>query len=149
MATRLEAGHADNALPQTARATVNCRVLPGLDLDAMDRELERIVADPSIRIERLNDPTPSPPSPLDDAVVGPIRDLVEARWPGVPLVPTMSTGATDGLYVRNAGIPVYGVSALFEDPGDIRAHGRNERIEIRRFYEALEFWDAMVRALAR
>jgi acetylornithine deacetylase/succinyl-diaminopimelate desuccinylase-like protein len=73
---------------------------------------------------------------------------VEEFWPGVPVMPFMQTGATDGLYVRNAGIPVYGVAAIFEDPADIRAHGRDERISVARFYEALEFWYRMIRAFA-
>lgn len=148
VATRLEAGHADNALPQTARATVNCRVLPGQDLDAVDAALARVLDDPAIAIARVNDPTPSPPSPLAPDVMGPIETLTEEFWPGVPVVPVMSTGATDGLYARNAGIPVYGVAAIFEDPEDARAHGRDERIEIDRYFEALEFWRRMVEAVA-
>jgi acetylornithine deacetylase/succinyl-diaminopimelate desuccinylase-like protein len=148
VATRLEAGHADNALPQTARATVNCRVLPGEDLEAAQAELARVLADPAISISRVNVPTESPPSPLAPEVMGPIEALTEEFWPGVPVVPVMSTGATDGLYARNAGIPVYGVAAIFEDPEDARAHGRDERIEIERYFEALEFWRRMVEAIA-
>jgi acetylornithine deacetylase/succinyl-diaminopimelate desuccinylase-like protein len=148
VATRLEAGHADNALPQTARATVNCRVLPGEPLDDVDRTLRETLSDPEIAITRVNEPVPSPPSPLVPEVMKPIEDLVAEFWPGVPVVPVMETGATDGLYVRNAGIPVYGVGAIFEDPDDVRAHGRDERIAIDRFYEALEFWYRMIKVFA-
>jgi acetylornithine deacetylase/succinyl-diaminopimelate desuccinylase-like protein len=147
VATRLGAGHADNALPQTARAIVNCRVLPGGSPDAVERTLVEVVADERIDVSRVNRPTPSPPSPLTPEVMGPIERLTEEFWPGVPVVPVMSTGATDGLYVRNVGIPVYGVAAIFEDQDDSRAHGRDERIEIERFYEATEFWYRLVKEL--
>jgi acetylornithine deacetylase/succinyl-diaminopimelate desuccinylase-like protein len=148
VATRLEAGHADNALPQSARATVNCRVLPGESVDEVERTLREVLGEPGIAIARVNQPTPSPPSPLTTELMGPIEKLVDEFWPGVPVVPIMETGATDGLYVRNAGIPVYGVGAIFDDPDDIRAHGKDERIAIDRFYEALEFWYRMIRAFA-
>ncbi|MFQ5890629.1 MAG: M20/M25/M40 family metallo-hydrolase [Gemmatimonadota bacterium] len=149
VATRLEAGHADNALPQTARAIVNCRILPGRSPDQVERTLNDVLADPAITVSRDDEPRPSPPSPLTPAVLGPIERLTDAMWPGVPVVPVMSTGATDGLYVRNAGIPVYGVAAIFEDQDDVRAHGKDERIEVRRFYEALEFWYRLVQELSR
>lgn len=149
VATRLEAGHADNALPQTARATVNCRILPGEPIDAVESTLNEVLADPRIRVARKREPTESPPSPLRPEIVEPIEAIVEEMWPGVTIVPVMSTGATDGLYVRNAGIPVYGVAALFGDPEDARAHGRDERVEIARFYEALEFWNRLAWRLSR
>lgn len=148
-ATRLEGGHADNALPQTARATVNCRVLPGEPLDAVESTLHAVLADPRIRISRKNDPTPSSPSPLRPEVMEPIEAIVAEMWPGVAVVPEMSTGATDGSYVRNAGIPVYGTGAIFGDPEDARSHGRDERVSVARFYEALEFWNRLIRRLSR
>ncbi len=148
VATRLEAGHADNALPQTARAIVNCRVLPGGSAGDVERDLIRILDEPEIRVSRVNVPTPSPPSPLTPEVMGVIERLAEEFWPGVPVIPSMSTGATDGLYVRNAGIPVYGVSAIFGDPNDSRAHGRDERIRARRFYEAVQYWYRLVKELS-
>ncbi|MFV1987117.1 MAG: M20/M25/M40 family metallo-hydrolase [Gemmatimonadota bacterium] len=146
--TRLEAGHADNALPQTAAATVNCRVLPGNSTDEVEGEIHRILADDSIRVTRVNDPTPSPPSPLTPALMSVIDELKEEFWPGVPIIPSMSTGATDGLYVRNAGIPVYGVSALFGHEGDIRAHGRDERVGVKQFFEAAQYWYRLVKAVS-
>ncbi|MGH7542442.1 MAG: M20/M25/M40 family metallo-hydrolase [Gemmatimonadota bacterium] len=148
VATMLEAGHAENALPQTARATVNCRILPGESPDEVEATLVSVLADPEIQVSRIREPTASPPSPLTDEVLGTIERLTEETWPGVPVVPTMSTGATDGLYVRNAGIPVYGVGAIFEDIQENRAHGRDERVAVDRFYEALDYWYWMVKELS-
>lgn len=148
-ATRLQAGHADNALPQTARATVNCRILPGEPIDAVESTLNAVLGDARIRITRKREPTASPPSPLRPEVMAPVEELVGEMWPGAIIVPEMSTGATDGLYVRNAGIPVYGVAAIFGDPDDGRAHGRDERVSVARFYEALEFWNRLTRRLSR
>jgi len=147
IATRLAAGHADNALPQTAQATVNCRILPGQSPDDIETTLTEIVGNDDIEIVRLNEPTPSDPSPLTNEIMGVIEPLVEQMWPGVPVIPGMSTGATDGLYVRNVGIPVYGVSAIFGDPNDARAHGQDERVGIKEFHEAQEFWYRMLKAL--
>lgn len=148
VATRLDAGHADNALPQSARATVNCLILPTESADDVERTLRTVLADSAIVVSRAAQPTPSPPSPLTPEVLEPIERLADEFWPGVPVVPGMSTGASDGLYVRNAGIPVYGVGAIFEDPDDDRSHGRDERVAIDRFYEALEFWHRMIQAFA-
>jgi acetylornithine deacetylase/succinyl-diaminopimelate desuccinylase-like protein len=148
-ATRLEAGHADNALPQTASATVNCRILPGEPIDAVESTLNAVLANPRIQVTREREPTPSPPSPLRPDVMEPIGAIVGEMWPDVVIVPEMSTGATDGLYVRNAGIPVYGAGAIFGDPEDQRAHGRDERVAVARFYEALEFWNRLVWRLSR
>jgi acetylornithine deacetylase/succinyl-diaminopimelate desuccinylase-like protein len=149
IATRLAAGHADNALPQTAQATVNCRLLPGTDTAVIARTLRDAVADAELAITEVAAAKPSPPSPLTEEIVGAVERVTARFWPGVVLVPVMSTGATDGLYVRNAGIPVYGVSGVFFEPDESRAHGRDERIEIRRFYEGLEFGKRIVEELAR
>jgi acetylornithine deacetylase/succinyl-diaminopimelate desuccinylase-like protein len=146
VATRLEAGHADNALPQRANATVNCRILPGVDPTSVQAKLAEVVADERVKITPIAEPKPSPPSPLTEEVMAPIQQITEAMWPGVKVVPNMSTGATDGLFFRNAGIPVYGVSGLFGDIDDVRAHGRDERIMVQSFYEGLEFLDRLVRA---
>ncbi len=145
VATELEAGHAENALPQRARATVNCRILPGVDPASVLATLRDVVADERVAIAPLAEPKPSPPSPLTEEVMAPIQALTEAMWPGVVVVPTMSTGATDGLYFRNAGIPVYGVSGLFGDINDVRAHGRDERMAVASFFEGLDFLDRLVR----
>ena len=148
VATRLTAGHADNALPQRAQATVNCRVLPGEPVDDVQRTLITVIGNDQVSIARINEANPSPPSPLTPDVLGPIEAITEEMWPGVPVVPMMSTGATDGLYLRNAGIPVYGVSGLFQDIEDVRAHGQNERISIEDFFEGQEFLYRFMKALS-
>ncbi|MCZ6618139.1 MAG: M20/M25/M40 family metallo-hydrolase [Gammaproteobacteria bacterium] len=146
VATQLQAGHAENALPQRATATVNCRILPGVPPERVLQTLVSLVDDPQISFTPMNDPTPSPASPLTEEVMAPIQEITEDLWPGVAVIPTMSTGATDGLYFRNAGIPVYGVSGIFGDMNDVRAHGRDERILIESFFDGLEFLDRLVRA---
>jgi acetylornithine deacetylase/succinyl-diaminopimelate desuccinylase-like protein len=149
VATMLEGGHAENALPQKARAVVNCRMLPG-DSPAEIREtLRKVLKDDQISLEPLQAARPSPPSPLRDEVMMPMESITEEMWPGLPVIPVMSTGATDGLYLRIAGIPVYGVSGLFDDVDDVRAHGRDERIGVREFYEGAEFMYRLIKALSR
>src|SRR3989449_9744149 len=114
----------------------------------VEATLRRVVADDRIAIRTTYAPIPSPPSPLTPAIMGPIERLVAEQFPGVPVVPVMEAGATDGLFLRNAGIPTYGVSAVFDDPNDIRAHGRDERIRVQSFYDALEFWYRMMQAFS-
>lgn len=149
VATRLDAGHADNALPQRAQATVNCRVLPGESIDAVHDTLETVIGDDQISITRAAPATPSPPSPLTEEMLGAIESITNDMWPDVPVIPTMSTGATDGLYLRNAGIPVYGVSGLFGDIDDVRAHGQNERIRIESYFDGQEFLYRLTTTLSR
>jgi acetylornithine deacetylase/succinyl-diaminopimelate desuccinylase-like protein len=145
VATMLSGGHAPNALPQMARANVNCRMLPGDDPAAVWKTLASVLADEKIAIAPVGQPRPSAPSPLRPEIVGPIEKLTNEMWPGVPVVPSMSTGATDGLYLRNAGIPTYGVSGLFEDVDDVRAHGRDERIGVKEFHDGREFLYKLVK----
>ena len=149
VATRLDAGHADNALPQRARATVNCRVLPGESPDAVKATLETVVGDSEISIAAAAPAKPSPPSPLTPEMLGAIEAVTTEMWPGVPVVPTMSTGATDGLYLRIAGIPVYGVSGIFGDIDDVRAHGQNERVRVDSFFDGQEFLYRLTKSLTR
>lgn len=149
VATMLEGGHAENALPQRAQATVNCRVLPGESIDSVQKTLETVIGDDQVVISRINNANPSPPSPLTAEVLGPIEEITEAMWPGVPVLPMMSTGATDGLYLRNAGIPVYGVSGLFHEIEDNRAHGQNERVRSDVFFEGQEFLYRLTKALSQ
>src|SRR6266700_3733877 len=148
VATMMEAGHAENALPQSARLTVNCRILPGEPASEVEATLRRPAADDRITLRATNTPTPSPPSPLTASIMGPIEQLVAEQFPGIPVVPVMEAGATDGLALRNAGIPAYGVSAVFEEQNDVRAHGRDERLGVQSFYDALEFWYRMMQAFA-
>jgi len=146
VATLLEGGHAPNALPQRARANVNCRILPDADPELIRRTLERVARVPTLKVTAEGTARNSPPSPLTPDVLAPIEQITQQMWPGVPVVPTMSTGATDGLYLRNAGIPVYGVSGLFY--GETYSHGMNERIPVESFYEGQEFLYRLVKALA-
>lgn len=146
VATMLDGGHAQNALPQLARATVNCRILPTHD-PAEVRDQLQALSGPEITITAVAEPKPSPPSPLTDEVLGEVERITEAMWAGVPVLPIMSTGATDALYLRNAGIPVYGVSGLFHDVADVRAHGQDERIKIEHFFEGQEFLYRLMQGL--
>jgi acetylornithine deacetylase/succinyl-diaminopimelate desuccinylase-like protein len=141
VATELVAGHAENALPQRALATVNCRILPDESADGVESALRKQIADDKVVLRRLKDShsIASPPSPLTPGVLGAIERTSQELWPGVPVIPTMSTGATDSLFLRNAGIPAYGVSGVFGDIDDVRAHGRDERLLASAFYEGLEF----------
>jgi acetylornithine deacetylase/succinyl-diaminopimelate desuccinylase-like protein len=145
VATRLEGGHADNALPQSAKATVNCRVLPGESADAVRDTIAKVVNDPQIQIGCA---TPSPASPLSSEVMRPIEQTTSEFWPGVPVMPLMATGASDGLYLRNAGIPTYEISGLFGDINDDRTHGRDERVGVSQFYDSLQFLYTIVKRLA-
>ncbi len=146
VATQLEAGHAENALPQRAKATVNCRILPGVDPDLVKNKLVEVMGNEQLSITPIKEPNPSPPSPLTEEIMGPIMEISQQMWPGVSVVPVMSTGATDGLYFRKEGIPVYGVSGIMVDVNDSRSHGRDERILVTSFLEGLEFQDRLVRA---
>lgn len=148
VATMLSGGHAENALPQSAAATVNCRVLPGEDVESVRRRLVELAGDPSIAVAVTTPPVASPPSPLRADVMRAVERISEEFWPDSVVVPEMSNGATDGLYLRNAGVPVYGVSALQNQPEDDFAHGLNERIPVASLYRARVFWDRLVRSLA-
>src|SRR5437762_707624 len=148
VATLMQAGHAENALPQSAQVTVNCRILPGEPAAEVAATLERLAGDDRIALRTVYTPNPSPPSPLTPAIMGPIERLVAEQFPNVPIVPVMEAGATDGLFLRNAGIPTYGVSAVFEEQNDVRAHGRDERLRVQSFYAALESWYRMMQAFA-
>ena len=148
VATRLEAGHAENALPQTARAIVNCRIVPGDSSSEVEAALKRLLDNPKISVSPLGDATPSRPSPLTPEIMSALERITTQMWPGLPVIPVMSTGATDGLYLRNSGIPTYGVSGFFEDVDDTRAHGRDERLGVKQFYEGREFLYQLVRALS-
>jgi acetylornithine deacetylase/succinyl-diaminopimelate desuccinylase-like protein len=147
VATMLEGGHAENALPQRAAAVVNCRILPGEPPEEVLATLQRVVADPEVKITPIAEAKPSPPSPLAPEIMGAIEEITREMWPGVPVIPTMSTGATDALYLRRAGIPVYGVSGVFGDIDDVRAHGRDERIHSTWFFDGLEFGYRLVKRL--
>ena len=149
VATRLFAGHADNALPQIATALINCRIFPGVDPDAVKSELDRIVADKDVVVSRNDDYVSSLASPLRPDVTAAFTSAVHALHPGVAVFPQMSTGASDARPFRVAGIPVYGVSgAWVVVPTDYRAHGKDERLPVESLYDNVLHWKHMVRTLA-
>ncbi len=148
VATRLEGGHADNALPQLARALVNCRVMPGHSAEEIRATLVRVVADDGVAVTVVDPGVAGPNSPLDPNLMQAVEQVTTAMWPGLPVVPLMSTGASDSRYFRLAGIPAYGISGIFVDIDDMRMHGRDERLGVKQFYEGSEFLSRLVARLA-
>ena len=148
VATMLQAGHALNALPQLASAKVNCRILPGEPVDEVKTTLERVLADDQIVVTQLGQPVLSAPSELHEEIMGAIEKLTSEFWPGAVVLPVMSTGATDGSYLRNAGIPTYGHSGLASDISDNRLHGKDERVLAKSFYEGDEYLYRLVKNLS-
>jgi acetylornithine deacetylase/succinyl-diaminopimelate desuccinylase-like protein len=148
VATMLEGGHAVNALPQLAAANVNCRVLPGDSLQYVMDTLKKVIADDQVVVSIANQEENSPSSPLRPDLVGAMSRVTDTMWPGVIVLPTLSTGATDGRALRAAGIPTYGVQGFFNERDDNRAHGRDERMLVRSFYEGQTFLYELVKALS-
>jgi acetylornithine deacetylase/succinyl-diaminopimelate desuccinylase-like protein len=148
VATMLSGGHAANALPQLATANVNCRILPGEPPATIKQTLTDVVKEPKIDVTFVDEARPSSPSPLTPDVMQPIESITKAMYPGVIVVPVMGTGATDGLYLRNAGIPTYGVEGIFYEIDDNRAHGRDERVGVKQYFEGLEFLYRLTKALS-
>jgi acetylornithine deacetylase/succinyl-diaminopimelate desuccinylase-like protein len=150
VATQTLAGHAPNALAQRATANVNCRILPGTPVTDVKSRLEEVLADPTIKVTFVDPPGPtSPPPPLTPAILDPARKVADKLWPGVPVVPSMSTGATDGRYLNAAGLPTYGMGSMFVDPDGGGVHGLNERIRVRSLYEGREFLYEVVKLYSR
>ena len=151
VATRLSGGHAYNALPQSATANVNCRIVPTSTLEEVRATIARVVGDTGIHITMT---VPSrerfgvAPSPVEPELLAATRQLTTRMWGDIPVIPTMSTGATDGRFLRAAGIPTYGVSGIFSEPGENNAHGRDEKLRVKSYYDGLAFLDALVRQLA-
>jgi carboxypeptidase PM20D1 len=148
VATMLRAGHAENALPQTATATVNCRIFPGVEVGEVEATLRQVAGLDGLRITVLDDPMASPASPLREDVVAAVTASVHARYPGVPVIPYMAPYGTDGKEIRAGGIPTYGVMGLFIKDSDMFAHGLNERVPVEQFFGALEHWKVMLMRLA-
>jgi len=157
VATMLSGGHAPNALPQTARANVNCRIFPGEDPQDVLHTLERVANDPKVKISFVQQLGPDgkvtpvvavPPSPLLPELTQGMERTLRAAWPGLPYVATMSTGATDGKYTRIAGIPTYGISCMFFQRNDSRAHGKDERVGVQDFYDGVEFNYKLIKELS-
>jgi acetylornithine deacetylase/succinyl-diaminopimelate desuccinylase-like protein len=148
VATGLDGGHAENALPQTAGARINCRILPDEAPEAVEAALREAIADDKVTVSVTSAHGASPMSPLRDDVMGATERLTSEFWPGVPAVPYMVMGGTDGRFLRHAGIPTYGVQGIFYDAADIRFHGKDERVGVREFYEGQEFLYRLVRELS-
>ena len=157
VATMLSGGHAANALPQKARANVNCRIFPGEDPEGVRKTLEHVVSDPKVSVSFVPEKTADgqlipivavPPSPLLPEVTSALERTLATMWPGVPVVPTMDTGASDGKFLRIAGIPTYGIACMFFDMDDHRSHGKDERIGGQDFYEGVEFAYRFVKTLS-
>jgi acetylornithine deacetylase/succinyl-diaminopimelate desuccinylase-like protein len=147
VATQLEGGHAINALPQLAAANINCRVLPEDSVDYVQATLKRVVADDQVSIAILGESDQGPASPLTPQITAAVAAATQQEWPGVPVVPVMVPYATDGKYLRQAGIPTYGVQGFFMDRDDIRFHGRDERLLVRSFFEGQQFLYTLTKAL--
>jgi acetylornithine deacetylase/succinyl-diaminopimelate desuccinylase-like protein len=153
VATRLSGGHANNALPQTAQANVNCRILPGHPPEEIRQELEKVLADPKISVKELGaiggvlNRKAYPPPPLRPDLFQPLEKVTDSMWPGLPVIPDMATGASDGIYTNAAGMPTYCVSGEAIDRDDIRAHGKDERVRVEAFQQAVEFYYKFLKAL--
>jgi acetylornithine deacetylase/succinyl-diaminopimelate desuccinylase-like protein len=157
VATRLNAGHANNALPQRAEANVNCRILPGHTAEEVRQELIKVFADPAITVRyvdsygNISDTATGrksfPPPPLRRDVFAPLEKITEEMWPGTPVIPDMATGASDGVYTMAAGMPTYQISGTAVDRDDIRAHGRDERLGIDSYYKGVDFYYRFLKAV--
>jgi len=150
VATLLSAGHANNALPQRADANINCRIFPGTSVEEVRAKLQELVADPEIKVTASDkrSEVPKGPQPLTADVVKPVEAVAAKMWPGVPVVPFMSAGATDGAFLTPAGIPTYGVSGMFGDPDGNGAHGLNERMRVKSVYDSRDFLYQLVKIYA-
>jgi acetylornithine deacetylase/succinyl-diaminopimelate desuccinylase-like protein len=157
VATRLNAGHANNALPQRAEAIVNCRIEPGHSAEEIRQEMIKILANPEITVRYVSDQgdifdsAPDrksfPPPPLRPDVFAPLEKITSEMWPGTPVIPDMATGASDGVYTMAVGMPTYGIAGTAVDRDDIRAHGRDERLGVESFYKGVDFYYRYLKAV--
>jgi acetylornithine deacetylase/succinyl-diaminopimelate desuccinylase-like protein len=149
VATQLEGGHAPNALPQRATLTLSCRVMQGTTPEQVKETLEKTIDDPQVKVTIVRRRDGSSPPPLTDEIMGPVKAQSAKLWPGVPVAPMMSAGATDGRYLMNAGIPTYGMSGMFATPDETNAHGLNEKRRVKSLYEGRQFLEGVVRAYVK
>ena len=149
VATMLDAGHAENALPQSASANINCRLFPGTKVAEISSKLREIISNPNIKINVSGTPKSAPASPLKEEIMDALRKTVHAQYPDLPIIPYMTTGATDGRALRAGGIPTYGSIAFFSRGEDNFAHGLNERVLVKSFFDALEHWDILIKELSK
>jgi acetylornithine deacetylase/succinyl-diaminopimelate desuccinylase-like protein len=157
VATRIGGGHANNALPQLAQANINCRILPGHSPEEIRLMLVAIVNDPKVKVSyvgsdgKITDHAPDkkafPPVMPSPEILQPLERVAAEMWPGAPVIPEMETGASDSIYTLAAGIPSYGVNGMAIDQDDIRAHGKDERIRVRSYYDGVEFFYRYLKAL--
>jgi acetylornithine deacetylase/succinyl-diaminopimelate desuccinylase-like protein len=157
VATRLDAGHANNALPQRAQANVNCRIIPGHSSEEVRQILIQVFADPKVTVRYIGaigqvtdkpaQTLSSPPPALRPDVFGPLEKIVQSMWPGAPVIPTMATGASDGVYTNAAGLPTYGISGIAIDRDDVRAHGKDERLGVDSYYTGVDFYYRYLKAI--
>ncbi|HET9743675.1 MAG TPA: M20/M25/M40 family metallo-hydrolase [Terriglobales bacterium] len=150
VATRLDGGHANNALPQTAHSNVNCRILPGHSIEETRQTLIKVFNDPKVTVNYVDDAgvvhteipdkKSVPPPPLIPEVMKPLEEATQQMWPGIPVIPAMATGASDAIYTSPAGLPTYGVSGIALEYNDIRAHGKDERLPVKSFYDGVAFY---------
>jgi acetylornithine deacetylase/succinyl-diaminopimelate desuccinylase-like protein len=148
VATMLRGGHAPNAMPQSATANVNCRIFPGTGVETTLNMLKKVVANDGVKFTTVTDPTETDASPLRDDVLAAVRKAVDTRYPGLDIIPAMSSGGTDGMHFRAAGIPSYGVNGIFMKSSDNFAHGLNERLPVESFYSNIEHWYVLLKAIA-
>jgi acetylornithine deacetylase/succinyl-diaminopimelate desuccinylase-like protein len=147
-ATQIDGGHAENALPQRARASLQCRVIPGESPESVQTALQSVLADPLVTFSTITPATPSPESPLTPSLVRDVEKVVHGFWPDVIVLPEMSPSASDSRYTRALDMPSYGIDAMFDDLDDARAHGRDERISVRVFDQDIEFTYRLMKVLA-
>lgn len=148
VATMLNAGHAENALPQSATATVNCRIFPGVEVADVRTTLQRIADDDAVEIRIVRNPGAGPASPLRQDVLAAVTKAVHTLYPGTPVIPSMAPYASDGTHTGMAGIPTCGVMGIFMREDDDFSHGLNERVPVRALFGALEYWHVMLHELA-
>lgn len=145
--TMLKAGHAENALPQSATATVNCRIFPGISVEDVKQSLQKVVNNDAIEFVTLGSPVESPISELRDDVMAAVKKAVHARYPNVQIIAYMESGGTDGMHFRKAGIPTWALASVFMNPDEMFAHGLNERLPIKTFYDGLDHWSIILKDL--
>ena len=148
VATMLRAGHAENALPQSATATVNCRIFPGAGVDKTLAQLKRLVDNSGVEFALLDQPTETDASPLREDVMSALQKAIDVKHPGLEIIPSMSSGGTDGMHFRAAGIPSYGVNGSYGKNSDSFSHGLNERVLVESFYDNVAHWYALLQAIA-
>jgi len=149
VATLVQAGHAENALPQRAQATIQCRLLPGDQIEQVRVMIADALGDDQIAVTVIDDPLIAPGSPVPPALMATVKKVTDEMWPNVQVLPVMDPWSSDGTQFRSRGMPVYGVSGVFYDTDDIRAHGKDERILVQSFYEGVEFMYRLMKELTR